>query len=79
LKNHFDAILLDLAMPGFSGFSVLEELDKNKMIKLTNIIVLTATPITHNMEILLKGYGIKEILKKPADIQNLINTIGNYA
>lgn len=79
MKNHFDAILLDLAMPGFSGFSVLEELDKNKMIKLTNIIVLTATPITHNMEILLKGYGIKEILKKPADIQNLINTIGNYA
>lgn len=72
-------MILDLAMPGFSGFSVLEALEKEDLIKSTNIIVLTATPITNREESLLKRYGVKEIMKKPADMTNLLKLLEIHA
>jgi len=78
-NNSFDVLILDLAMSGFSGFSVLEELEKEDLLKSTNIIVLTATPITHREEDLLKRYGVKEIMKKPADMTSLIKILEIYA
>jgi len=40
-KNKADIILLDIIMPGLDGFSVLEDLRKNKGITKTPIVLLT--------------------------------------
>ena len=42
-SNIFDAILLDLAMPGFTGFDVIDELCKSGKIKESKIIVFTGS------------------------------------
>lgn len=78
-NNSFNLIILDLAMPEFSGFSVLEKLEKKDLLSSNNIVVLTATPIAQRDESLLKSYGVKKILKKPADMSELIETLETYA
>lgn len=78
LENSYDGVILDLAMPNFSGFDVLEELEKNDKVNQNNIVVLTAVPITEKDETLLKRYGVKEILRKPTVMTDLINALEKH-
>jgi len=58
LENNFDLILLDLTMPGYSGFNLLADLQKKGYSK-NNIIVLTATTLSlEQIEYLKKGRHI---------------------
>jgi len=51
----FDIVLLDLAMPEFSGFDVLEGMKKEGIIDKAKIVLLTASSITdQEIEKLLK-------------------------
>jgi DNA-binding response OmpR family regulator len=77
-ENSYDGIILDLAMPEISGFDVLNELEKSDKVKENNIIVLTAVPITENDETLLKRYGVKEILRKPTVMNDLITALEKH-
>jgi len=75
-EQNFDAILLDLAMPEFSGLDVIESLEKNDRIKNQKIIIFTASSATDKeIDVLLKHVGIKLCLRKPVDINILINKI----
>jgi len=75
-EQNFDAILLDLAMPEFSGKDVIEYLKKNSMIKNLKIILFTASSATENdIDMLLKYDGIKACIRKPVDITVLINKV----
>ena len=79
-EQNFDAILLDLAMPGFSGLDVIESLKKNNKLKEQKIIIFTASSATDKeIEVLLQYDGIKICIRKPADINDLINKVEEVA
>ncbi|HET6458871.1 MAG TPA: response regulator [Nitrosopumilaceae archaeon] len=71
----FDAILLDIAMPDFSGRDVIDELHKSGKIKNQNIIVLTASAIAPDFESMMKSKGVRLCLKKPIDPDILLDQI----
>ncbi len=74
--QRFDAILLDLAMPEFSGLDVIESLKKSSKISYQNIILFTASSATDKeIDVLLKQDGIKSCIRKPVDINFLIKKV----
>jgi len=74
--QRFDAILLDLAMPEFSGLDVIESLKKIGKIGYQNIILFTASSATDKeIDVLLKYDGIKSCIRKPVDINVLIKKV----
>jgi len=75
-EQNFDAILLDLAMPEFSGIHVIESLKKSNTIKDQKIILFTASSATDKeIDVLLQYDGIKSCIRKPVDIHILINKL----
>jgi len=74
---NFDLILLDLAMPDFSGLDVIKSLNNDGLVQSRNIVIFTASS---NQDILqqMKNYGIKEIFKKPFSLDDLTNLIERY-
>lgn len=70
LKDEFDVILLDLAMPEIDGYEILEKISSHIII--SKIIVLTASNITKENLRKFKELGISSILQKPIDIDVLL-------
>ncbi len=66
-KDSFDKIILDLAMPDFSGIDVLDNIKSKNLLE--KIIVITASNITPKEEEDILNRGIKTILKKPVSIE----------
>lgn len=75
VREKFDAIILDLAMPEFSGYDLINELGKKDGIKEQNIIVLTASVMTAEQENVLLKQGVKVCLKKPVAPEILLRTL----
>jgi len=71
----FDLVLLDLAMPDFSGEDVLDALVKEGIMDKQKIIVFTASTATDKEFGPLLEKGVHSIIKKPVDIDFLIETI----
>jgi DNA-binding response OmpR family regulator len=69
-----DAIILDLGLPGGSGFLVLERLKANIMLSSIPVIILTAD---ESLESELKGLeaGATAFLHKPAQEEALIAAV----
>ena len=75
-EQNFDAILLDLAMPEFSGLDVIESLKKSDKLKDQKIILFTASSATDKeIDVLLEYDGITSCVRKPVDIKILIKKI----
>ena len=74
-KEKFDAVLLDLAMPNFSGYDIIDKLEKIKKLSELNIIILTASAITQEQTDLLLKRGIKSCLRKPVSPDILLKII----
>ncbi len=70
----FGVVLLDLAMPDFSGVDVIDALVKEGIMDKQKIIVFTASTATEEFDPLLEK-GVHSIIKKPVDIDDLIETI----
>jgi len=64
-SNHYDIVLLDLAMPNFSGYDVIEGLYKDGSIKNEKIVVLTASTLTEEKMNELRSMGVHSSLGKP--------------
>lgn len=77
LEESFDVILLDLTMPNFSGFDVLEELEKQGKTP-NNIFALTAMTLSNDQTDLLKKNGIVKILSKPIEVGLLTKEIETF-
>jgi CheY-like chemotaxis protein len=60
--ENFELILLDLAMPDFSGRDVIESLKQDELIESKNIVIFTASS---DQDVLnkIRDSGIKEIFK----------------
>ena len=71
----FDATILDISMPGFSGIDVVESLNKSGRIKEQKIVILTASSVLNEELDKLKNNGVKEILKKPIKLDSLVATL----
>ena len=71
----FDLVLLDLAMPEFSGSDLIDVLVKEGIMDKQKIIVFTAATPTEIESGSLLEKGIHSIITKPIDIDFLIETI----
>jgi two-component system OmpR family response regulator len=65
-----DLILLDMAMPVFSGLDILRSLKTEDVLKRTNVVVFTASSDPKMYEE-IRNSGVKEILKKPCGVEDL--------
>lgn len=74
-SQKFNAILLDLSMPEFTGLDVLEQLNKTGKIKESKIIVFTAQPLTREENENIMSKGVHSILKKPIELSLLLKTL----
>jgi CheY-like chemotaxis protein len=75
LSQSFDAILLDLSMPEFSGKEFIDTLVKQGKIKDHRIIVFTSLPLGMiNIE-KSANRGIVQVLQKPVELDLLLKTL----
>jgi len=77
-SQKFDVILLDLAMPEFSGRDVVMHLKNNGTINNHNIVCLTASSPSGEYEDELRSMGVKAILKKPIDPDALLDFLSQF-
>ena len=70
IADSYDAIMLDLILPDFSGISVLDRFKKEKPDALRKIIVITGA--SRAIIDQLDTSGIHALLRKPFDIQDVI-------
>jgi DNA-binding response OmpR family regulator len=76
-NDKFDLILLDLAMPDFSGFDVVKSLKQDGLSESKNIVIFTASTDQKLFDEMKKA-GIKDIFKKPFSINDLTALIKKY-
>ena len=77
LKEQWDVVLLDLAMPKYSGKDLLLDLAKIRNLKKPKIVVFTASLISDNEVKDLKNFGVTDFLKKPVSFETLVKTLSN--
>ncbi len=76
-NEKFDLILLDIAMPEFSGLDVIKSLKQDRSIESMNIVIFTASS---DQKIFneIRNSGIKEVFKKPCSLNDLIELVEKY-
>jgi CheY-like chemotaxis protein len=75
-RDDFDLILLDIAMPEFTGLDIVHELKKDNLLSSKKIVFFTASSI--NEEELL-SQGVKGIIRKPISIDELKRAIEKFS
>lgn len=70
-KEVYDVVILDIAMPEFSGFDILDALNESGRIKDQKICILTASSEDNDID-KIREKGVKQVLQKPLDIEVLM-------
>jgi DNA-binding response OmpR family regulator len=71
-KEQYDLIILDLAMPGVSGFDIINHLKSEGLLQSQNVVILTAVPLSEaETSSLLSQEGISLVMKKPLSIEEM--------
>jgi len=76
--THYAAILLDLRMPHYDGFSVLEFLKANRANVLRTVLVVTAVILSRETD-RAKSYGICGVITKPFEVDTLLEAVKRCA
>ena len=71
LKQNFDMVLLDLAMPELSGYDIIDHLEKVGIIKRMKIVVFSAMKPTEEEISKLLMKGVYCFMKKPVELDDL--------
>jgi DNA-binding response OmpR family regulator len=76
-NDKFDLVLLDLAIPDFSGWDVIKSLKQDGFIKSKNIVIFTASS---DQVVLndIRDSGVKDVFKKPFSLDQLTALIEKY-
>jgi len=74
-RNDFNLILLDIAIPDFSGYDILDQLKKDDLISTRNIILFTASVLDEKR---IFSYGVKGIIRKPLSIDDLQAAVDRF-
>lgn len=74
LKDSPNVILLDIMMPGMTGYDVLEALGKNEDTKKIPVIMVTAKSKAEEFDKVIK-LGAVDYIQKPIDINLLIEKV----
>ena len=74
-KKESDLVLLDLAMPQFSGEDLIKELQKEGSIEQYNIYIFTASVITEEITSKLINLGVKDCIRKPIRLETLLGIL----
>jgi len=72
--KQYAVILLDLRMPQFDGFSVLDFLKANNPDMLRSVLIVTAVLTRKEIE-RAKSYGVCGIITKPFDVETLLEAV----
>jgi len=75
LEQKHDVILLDLAMPDFSGYDILDSLEKQGKLKEMKIIILTASSKSDQELDQFVKRGVRACLRKPVALEHLYKTV----
>ena len=76
LKDKFDVILLDMAMPGFNGVDIINELEKINILEQQKIIILSASSAPDGaIRSLLSKKGVHTFLEKPVNLKDLLDIV----
>ena len=76
-NEEFDLIMLDLAMPEFTGLDVIKSLQQDGIIQSKNIVIFTASTDRKVLDE-IKNSGVKEVFKKPCALDDLVELIEKY-
>ena len=74
-EQKFDLVLLDLAMPEFSGVDVVDALQNEGLINKQKIVLFTASSMTDSEIEQLKKRGVNSCIRKPVDIDILMKKL----
>lgn len=73
--NNYDAITLDLMIPGGNGINILQVLRNNKATMEVPVIVVSAFVDKIKNEVACKAFGMVDWLEKPIDNSKLVQAI----
>ena len=70
---HADVLILDIMMPGLSGFEVYDRIKADPTIRDMPVLFMSAAAAAHTED--FKTRGITDILEKPFDLNELIDRV----
>jgi CheY-like chemotaxis protein len=76
--RRYSAILLDLRMPEYDGFAVLEFLQESQPDALPRVIVMTALPLQREIA-RAERFNICAVIRKPFDVEALLAAVKRCA
>ena len=67
----YDLIILDIAIPEFSGFDTLRDLKQNGLVDSLNIVISTASSASDPEKQAMMSLGARDLLPKPFQVKEL--------
>jgi len=74
-EQKHDMVFLDLSMPEFSGVDIIKNLAEDGKIKQKNIVIITASAANDEELQKLIDSGVHSVLRKPVDIDAILDKI----
>lgn len=76
LRTQPDLIVLDVNMPGGSGFTAMESMRQDAALAKTPVIIITGIP-AGQIDVDARNFGAFGVLHKPFEAQDLVEMIRN--
>ena len=77
-KENFDLVLLDIAMPDFSGYDVIDSIKNEETFDLKKIVIITASSLDDATIAKVESLGIYSVVRKPISIDRLQEIIDKF-
>ena len=78
-SERFDLVILDIAIPEFSGFDILKDLKQSGLIDSLNVVISTASSVSDSEKQAMMSNGAKDLLPKPFRVKDLKALIQRFA
>lgn len=73
--DNFDCIILDLGLPGISGFQFLEQASFDPEIHLPPVVIYSGKKLSDEENIILRGYTDSIVIKGPRSMERLLDEV----